>query len=65
MKSTIMSVWNLTVTVGNLITALITRANAWKGAMQFYAFAAMIFVAAVLFLLVSWRYKPVDHFRKA
>jgi POT family proton-dependent oligopeptide transporter len=65
MKSTIMSFWNLTVTVGNLIAAGVAALNVWKGTAQYMAFAVMIFVAAGLFWLVSARYKPVDHFRAA
>ncbi|WP_437513476.1 POT family MFS transporter [Sorangium sp. So ce1099] len=64
MKSTIMSFWNLTVTVGNLITAGVAALNVFTGAMQYMFFAALIFVAAVVFGLLARRYVVVDYFQR-
>ncbi|XYI01252.1 POT family MFS transporter [Sorangium sp. So ce1128] len=64
MKSTIMSFWNLTVTVGNLITAGVAALNVFTGAMQYLFFAALIFIAAVVFGLLARRYVAVDYFQR-
>lgn len=64
MKSTIMSFWNLTVTAGNLITAGVAALNVFTGAMQYLFFAALIFVAAVVFGLLARRYVVVDYFQR-
>ncbi|WP_438009843.1 POT family MFS transporter [Sorangium sp. So ce321] len=64
MKSTIMSFWNLTVTVGNLITAGVAALNVFTGAMQYLFFAALIFIAAVVFGLLARRYVVVDYFQR-
>ena len=64
MKSTIMRFWNLTVTVGNLITAGVAALNVFTGAMQYLFFAALIFVAAVVFGLLARRYVVVDYFQR-
>ncbi|WP_437561897.1 POT family MFS transporter [Sorangium sp. So ce542] len=63
MKSTIMSFWNLTVTVGNLITAGVAALNVFSGAMQYLFFAALILLAALVFGLLARRYVVVDHFQ--
>ncbi|XXY47894.1 POT family MFS transporter [Sorangium sp. So ce269] len=64
MKSTIMSFWNLTVTVGNLITAGVAALNVFTGAMQYLFFAALIFIAAVVFGHLARRYVVVDYFQR-
>ncbi|WP_437838899.1 POT family MFS transporter [Sorangium sp. So ce1153] len=64
MKSTIMSFWNLTVTVGNLITAGVAALNVFTGAMQYLFFAALIFIAALVFGLLARRYVVVDYFQR-
>lgn len=63
MKGTIMSFWNLTVTVGNLITAFFTRINVFTGPMQYLFYAGLIFLAAIVFLLLSRRYVTVDYYQ--
>ncbi|AUX31032.1 MULTISPECIES: POT family MFS transporter [Sorangium] len=63
MKSTIMSFWNLTVTVGNLITAGVAALNVFTGAMQYLFFAALILLAALVFGLLARRYVVIDHFQ--
>ncbi|AUX41417.1 amino acid/peptide transporter [Sorangium cellulosum] len=65
MKSTIMSVWNTTVAVGNLITAGVAALNVFTGAMQFLFFAALILIAALVFGLLARRYVVVDYFQRA
>jgi POT family proton-dependent oligopeptide transporter len=65
MKGTIMSFWNLTVTVGNLFTAGIAAMNVFKGAGQFFFFAVAIFLAAGVFALLARRYVVRDYFQKA
>ncbi|XXX80480.1 POT family MFS transporter [Sorangium sp. So ce134] len=64
MKSTIMSFWNFTVTVGNLITAGVAALNVFTGAMQYLFFAALILLAAVVFGLLARRYVVVDYFQR-
>ena len=63
MKSTLMSLWNLTVTIGNLLTALIAGLNVFSGSRMFFFFAGLITVAGFAFWFLSRRYKPVDRYR--
>ena len=65
MKSTLMSLWNLTVTIGNLMTALIAGLNVFSGSRMFFFFAGLITVAGFAFWFLSRRYKPVDRYRTA
>lgn len=65
MKGTIMSFWNLTVFVGNLLVAVIARLNVFEGATTYFFFAGLIFIAGVGFWWISRNYKTVDYFRKA
>ncbi|MEJ7727812.1 MAG: POT family MFS transporter [Polyangiaceae bacterium] len=64
MKSTIMSFWNLTVSVGNLLTAAVSALNVFSGPMQYLFFAGLIFIAATAFALIASRYVMVDFFQK-
>ena len=57
MKSTIMGFWLLTVSLGNKLTAIVTKLEALELSDQFWAFAALMAVAAVLFGLRSAFYK--------
>ncbi len=57
MKSTIMSLWLLTVTAGNLFTSAIEFMNHFSGASQFYFFAVVMFVISVLFVVMATRYQ--------
>jgi len=57
MKSTVMSLWLLTVTAGNLFTALIEFLNHFHGAGEFYFFANVMFVIAVIFVFMATRYQ--------
>jgi len=63
MKGVIMSLWNLTVTLGNFLVVVVTAINFLPGAGQIFFFAALAGIAAVLFALVASRTNPVDHFR--
>jgi POT family proton-dependent oligopeptide transporter len=78
MKGALMSFWNLSVTIGNLWVLLangavkndvVTNAIAGSGmsviAFQMFFFAAFAFVAALVFGMVSSRYRVVDHYRQA
>lgn len=65
MKGTIMSFFNLTVTIGNLLTALISALNVFEGAHQFMFYAALIVLAGLWFAAVARRYVVVDYFEEA
>lgn len=57
MKSTIMGFWLLTVSLGNKLTAIVTKLEKLDLSDQFWAFAALMAVAALLFGLRSAFYK--------
>jgi POT family proton-dependent oligopeptide transporter len=57
MKSTMMSLWLLTVSVGNLWTALIEFLNRFHGAMEFFFFAVLMFIVAGVFIAIAARYQ--------
>jgi POT family proton-dependent oligopeptide transporter len=59
MRSTIMSLWLLAVAVGNLITAVISKAVKLEGAAYFWLFAGLMLAAAFAFRAVARRYRPV------
>ena len=66
MKGTIMSFWNLTVTIGNLLVAGVAAINVFEstaGSLFFYA--GLIFLAAMFFAFMASRYKVRDYFQKA
>ncbi|MGQ0504816.1 MAG: POT family MFS transporter [Myxococcaceae bacterium] len=65
MKSTIMACWNLTVTVGNFLVAVIARLALFDLAGNYFFFAALIFVAGLAFAWIARRYRAGDFFRKA
>ena len=58
MRSTIMSLWLLTVALGNLLTAVLTRLVWLEGAAYFWLFAGLMLVAAFAFREVARRYRP-------
>lgn len=62
MKGTLMSFWLLTTSVGNLFTAWVSELNVWKGAAQFFFFAALIFGAGIVFAFLARWYVPRDWF---
>jgi len=76
MKGTLMSFWNLAVTVGNLwvlvvnagvrntaVTDFIGSTGFGVTAFQMFFFAVFAFVAAAVFGLVARSYKVADHYR--
>lgn len=78
LKGTVMSVWNLAVTVGNLwvlladavvrndqVVAWVASTGLGVTAFQMAAFAGFAFIAAGAFGLVARRYPVVDHYRAA
>jgi POT family proton-dependent oligopeptide transporter len=60
MKSTIMSLWFLTIALGNFLTAVVSKVNTFDGAAYFWFFAALMLAGAYGFLLLARRYVPVD-----
>jgi proton-dependent oligopeptide transporter, POT family len=57
MKGTIMSLWLLTVTAGNLFTAVIEFLNHFTGAGAFFFYAIMMFLVAAIFIWNAVRYE--------
>jgi POT family proton-dependent oligopeptide transporter len=59
MKSTVMSFWLLTVAVGNLFTAYISRIQLYPEASSgyFWFFTALMAVTAIIFAIFASRYK--------
>lgn len=64
MKGTIMSFWNVTFAIGNLTVAQIAARKWFTGTPNFFFYAALCAFGGVVFGLLAWRYKVVDHFRK-
>lgn len=62
-KGTIMAFWNLTVTLGNLLTALVARLDFVQGSRQYFFFAGLIFATTVVFALVARGYQVQDRFQ--
>jgi proton-dependent oligopeptide transporter, POT family len=60
MKSTIMSIWFLTIALGNLITAQVSEVNRFDGPAFFWFFAALMLAGAIGFGFVARRYRPVE-----
>jgi proton-dependent oligopeptide transporter, POT family len=58
MKSTIMSIWFLTIFAGNLLTALVSRINVFQGWGYFAFFTVLMLAAAVAFLFIARGYRP-------
>ena len=56
-KSTIMSLWLLTVFFGNLLDAILTKADLLSGLAFFLVFASLMFTVAVLFIWAAVLYK--------
>jgi POT family proton-dependent oligopeptide transporter len=57
MRSTIMSLWFLTVFLGNLLTAVVTELVTLEGAAYFWLFAALMLGAAIAFRAIARRYR--------
>jgi proton-dependent oligopeptide transporter, POT family len=58
MKSTIMSLWFLTISLGNIFTGLVAKVNPFQGAAFFWFFSGLTLLAAILFAVVAKRYRP-------
>jgi POT family proton-dependent oligopeptide transporter len=64
MKGTIMSLWSLTVTVGNQLVSVVARLNVFEGAAgTLFFYAGLIFVAAIVFAFIASRYQVRDYFQ--
>ena len=61
MKSTIMSFWLITVTIGNLIAGVVSELNQFNGPLFFYFFAGLMAAVAVVFAIVAMRYTVVEY----
>jgi POT family proton-dependent oligopeptide transporter len=61
MKSTIMSMWLLTVFFGNMITAYIAKVNTFDGGNFFMFFAGLMAFFAIIFALVAKNYEMKDY----
>lgn len=61
MKSTIMGFWLLTVSLGNVLVALLAAFGDLPLVDFFWVFAGLMAVAAVLFGLIGRGYKPQDY----
>jgi POT family proton-dependent oligopeptide transporter len=61
MKSTIMSMWLLTVFFGNMITAYIAQINVFEGGNFFMFFAGLMVIFSFVFVWIARNYKMQDH----
>jgi proton-dependent oligopeptide transporter, POT family len=60
MKSTLMGIWYTTIGLGSLLTALVAKLNQF-GPVGFYVFfVVLMVVAAIVFMLIARRYRPVE-----
>lgn len=57
MKSTLMSFWLLTVAVGNFLTAIVAKMNAFTGSGEFFFFATLMFAVSGLFVWGAINYR--------
>jgi POT family proton-dependent oligopeptide transporter len=60
LKSTIMSIWFLSIAAGNFLTGLVSRVNFFQGWAYFAFFTALMLAAAVAFLFVARAYRPAS-----
>ncbi len=59
MKSTIMALWYLTISAGNLLTASVAAMNRFHGAWYFAFFTGLMLAGALAFAAVARRYRPL------
>ncbi|MFO0963321.1 MAG: POT family MFS transporter [Phycisphaerales bacterium] len=71
MKSFVMSLYLLSVSAGNVLTALVNRFTAddkgnstLVGAQYYWFFTGLMAVAAVVYIGVGWLYKPRDYMQE-
>jgi POT family proton-dependent oligopeptide transporter len=60
MKSTIMSIWLLTVALGNFLTGAVSKVNIFDGPAYFWFFSALMLGGALLFVWIARHYVPVE-----
>jgi POT family proton-dependent oligopeptide transporter len=60
MRSTVLSLWYVTMSAGTLLTVLVTQVLRLEGAAWFWFFAAVLLAAAVAFRAIArgWRAPP-------
>jgi POT family proton-dependent oligopeptide transporter len=58
MKSTIMGLWYVAISVGNLLTAVVAKLVKYDGPGFFLVFVGLMLVAAVVFALIARWYRP-------
>lgn len=58
MKSTIMGLWFVGISVGNLLTAAVAKLMKYEGPGFFLLFAGLMLVAAAVFALIARWYRP-------
>jgi POT family proton-dependent oligopeptide transporter len=63
MKGTIQSLWNLCVSAGNLVVALVAKINVFSGVGSFLFYAALVCIAGVGLGLVGRNYQGREYFR--
>ena len=64
MKSTIMSMWLLTVFFGNIITAWVAKVNTFDGGNFFMFFAVLMAVFGIIFVWMAKNYVMKDYMEK-
>jgi proton-dependent oligopeptide transporter, POT family len=65
MKSIVMSIYLLSVTVGNLLTATVNSAVSLPGASYYWFFAGVMAIAAVIYIFVAMTYHGKPFVQKA
>ena len=65
MKSTMMSLFLLTISAGNLFTAIMSYFNRFQGAAEFFFYATLMFVVALIFVVAAIRYKERSYLEGA
>jgi len=61
MRSVLASCWLLTVSFGNVIVLIVAQVKSLPSqTAEYFLFAVLIFIAAVIFALIAYRYEPVD-----
>lgn len=61
MKSTIMSLFLLTVTIGNLFTSAVSFLNPFKGSGEFFFYAGLMTLFAGFYVVIAMRYKDRNY----
>lgn len=64
MKSTIMSMWLLTVFFGNMIASYVAKINVFTGSGQFFFYAGLMALMGVIFAIIASQYKEQNYMEK-